>query len=255
METQKESEVSVDDKAEQVSIEILIEDYKQLKSAYRVAEKHNTSATKVKRLLKQAGVLRTQSLAAKGRDNSHLDYERTPEHKKHLSECAKKRTGDKNPFFGKKHKEDVKNKMSEAAKERTAERNPNYKNGSYERRPRDFKIAEFTKLRSFVFNRDEYTCHYCKCIGGHMHAHHKIPFWVNKDAFLDVNNLVTVCTECHFEHAHKGSWQKFDINLIDERLIKQYKLDRERLNELAGDTPDAIVRPSTINKIDEPPQK
>ena len=188
----------------------------------------------VKRILKKLGVLRTQSLAAKDRDNSHLDYERTEDHKKNLSEIAKKRTGSKNPFYGKKHTKETKAKIAEFTKTRVGKRNPNYKDGKYKRRPRDFKQAEFTKLRNFVFNRDNYTCKYCDCIGGHLHAHHKIPFWVCEQAFLDVDNLVTVCTNCHFEKAHLGDWSKYDITLIDERLMKRYKLDRERLNDTAN---------------------
>jgi hypothetical protein len=53
------------------------------------------------------------------------------------------------------------------------------------------------------------------------------------DAFMDVDNIITVCTKCHFEKAHLGNWQKFDISLITDELIEKYSVDRERLNELA----------------------
>lgn len=218
----------------EVNLEDLIADYEVLKSAYKVAAKHSVSATSVKRLLKEAGVLRTQANAAKDRDNSHLAYERTLKHKQKLSELASARVGNKNPFYGKKHKQDSLNKMSAKAKERTGKRNPNYKDGSYQRRPRDFKQAEFTRLRNFVFNRDGYTCSYCKGFSGRLHAHHKIPYWVKPEAFLDPANLTTVCEVCHFEHAHKGNWVTFDTSIIEDYLLERYKLDRERLNELAG---------------------
>lgn len=219
--------------ADDIKVEDLINSYNELKSSYKVAKKFNTSATAIKRILKKLGVLRTQSSAAKERDNSHLLYERTKEHKKNLSELAKSRTKEKNPFFGKKHSLKTKEKIGEFSRQRTGERNPNYKDGNYQRRPRDFKIAEFTRLRNFIFNRDNYTCKYCELMGGHLHAHHKIPYWVCKEAFLDTENLITVCTKCHFEKAHKNNWVKFDIELIDDRLIKKYSLDRERLNDLA----------------------
>ena len=105
-------------------------------------------------------------------------------------------------------------------------------------------------MRNFIFNQDEYTCNYCGAIGGHLHAHHKIPFWVCKEAFLDIENLVTVCTQCHFSKAHLGNWNSFDSSLISDNLLKKYSLDRERLNELGG-IPQAIVRPSDINKTEE----
>lgn len=239
-------------KADDIELQILIKDYEELKSSYKVAKKYNVSATAVKRILKSAGVLRAQNVAARERESSNFSYKRTEKHLDKLSKLGKKRVGDKNSFFGKKHTEEVKKKLSEYSKERVGKRNPNYKTGEYQRRPRDFKVAEFTRLRNFIFNRDEYTCKYCTKMGGHLHAHHKIPFWVNKDAFLDPNNLITVCTECHFSKAHKGNWSKFDETLIDDRLIKKYSLDRERLNDLAENKiSDAIVRPTEINKTVE----
>lgn len=220
-------------KADDIPFEELFKAYEELKSSYKVAKKYGVSASAVKRILKNNNVLRNQSEAAKQKDISHLAYERTEQHRKNLSKIGKQRIGNKNPFFGKTHSPEVKEKLSKKSKERTGKRNPNYKDGEYQRRPRDFKIAEFTKLRNFVFNRDDYTCKYCGLMGGHLHAHHKIPYWVKQDAFLDVNNLVTVCTKCHFEKAHNGNWSSFDINLIDDHLLEKYSLDRERLTDLA----------------------
>lgn len=234
-----------------VSLDTLIEDYKELKSSYKVAKRHNISATAVKRLLKQAGVLRTQTIAAKERDNSHLMYERTDEHRKNLSELGKQKTGSKNPFYGKTHTEEFKRQKSEEAKTRTGKRNSNYKTGDYQRRPRDFKNAEFKPIRNFIFNRDNYTCTYCGTMGGHLHAHHKIPYWVKPEAYLDINNLTTVCSNCHFEKGHLGDWTNFDTNIIHDTLLEKYNIDRERLNELAGQKPDAIVRSSDIFETEE----
>jgi len=212
-----------------------IKDYLELNSSYKVAKKYNITASAAKKLLKEAGVLRTQSEAAKLRNIPNVGkYTRTEAHKKRLSEIASQRTGDKNPFFGKKHKRSIRERLSKAAKERTGKRNPNYKNGSYQRRPRDFKISEFSPVRNRVFNRDEHTCYYCRNKGGHLHAHHILPYWVIPTAFLDDENLITVCTDCHFNEAHKGNWQKFDLTPVTDYLLNKYSLNRERLNELAG---------------------
>lgn len=211
----------------------LIDAYKELKSTYKVAARFNLTRHEVKTRLKELGVLRTQSQAAKER-KTYPEYVRTNEHKQRLSELAKMRTGEKNPFFGKKHKPEVIKKLSKCAKERTAERNPNYKDGSYKRRPRDFKNAEFRPLRNWVFNRDKHTCHYCKTKGGHLHAHHILPYWICNSAYFDSENLVTVCSTCHFEKAHIGDWSKFDLELITDRLKTKYSIYRERLNELTS---------------------
>jgi hypothetical protein len=213
----------------------LIDAYCELKSTYKVAEKFGLTRHAVKRELKRLNVLRTQSDAAQQRENNNIGkYVRTEEHKAKLSENAKARTGDKNPFFGKKHTVEVRKKLSTSAKQRYGEKNPNYKDGKYLRRPRDFKIHEMQPLRNFVFHRDKFTCHYCQTKGGHLHAHHILPYWICNDAFLDSENLITVCSKCHFEKAHCGDWQKFDLDLITDRLKKKYHIPRERLNELAS---------------------
>ena len=103
-----------------------------------------------------------------------------------------------------------------------------------------------------MFNRDQHTCNYCKVKGGHLHAHHILPYWICNEAFLDSENLVTVCSKCHFEKAHKGNWQNFDLDLITDRLKKKYNIRGERLNELTLLlNKEAIVRPTDIQETVE----
>jgi len=215
-----------------VPIEVLIKDYLELNSSYKVAKKHNISATAVKRLLKEVRVLRTQSDSASIRNKENPGYYKrlhTPEIANKIS-CSRK--GQPSSFKGKKHTEESKRKIGESSKQRTGKRNPNYKDGKYVRRPRDFKIHEFAPVRNRAFNRDDFTCHYCSRKGGHLHAHHILPYWVRPEAFLDIDNLVTVCTKCHFNKAHKENWHNFDKKLITDDLLLKYSLDRERLNDL-----------------------
>lgn len=233
---------------EEKIIKIYTEEFKSCKEISKLL---NISKDKIKRIIKRNNLSRSNSEAAKLRNNNFGKYIRTAEHKKTLSDLAKKRTGDKNPFFGKKHTDEFKNKMSGLAKERTAKRNPNYKHGEYQRRPRDFKQAEFTRIRNFVFNRDKYTCSISGYSGGHLHAHHLLPYWVCPEAFLDYDNLITVSSEHHFISCHNSNWCKFNPNLVPDSLLKKYNLCRERLNELAGIHPEAIVRPTDINETVE----
>jgi hypothetical protein len=184
--------------------------YEKLGSAKKLSEFFKIGQNKTRKLLKELGVLKPIGCKLK-------------EDKK----------GKKNPFSGKTHTEETKKHLSRAASLRTKERNPNYKNGKYIRRPRDFKIGEFQPIKNDVFTRDNYTCCICGKKGGHLHAHHLIPYWVKPEAFLDKDNLVTVCTECHFNKAHNGNWQHFNIEIISDELILKYQLDRERLNVLA----------------------
>jgi 5-methylcytosine-specific restriction endonuclease McrA len=215
-----------------VTNEEIILSYKELKNVVRVAKKFGVTRHQVIQRLKNLETFRNRSQAAKDRGAPKV-YIRTDAQRERLSEIAKERIGEKHPQWGKPFTEERKKKISDKAKLRYGQKNANFRHGKNIRRPRDFKTAEFKPIRNFVYNRDKHTCHYCKQQGGHIHAHHRIPFWIAMDAFMDVDNIITVCTKCHFEKAHLGNWQKFDISLITDELIEKYSVDRERLNELA----------------------
>lgn len=233
---------------------VLIDAYSRLKSSHKVAKEFKTSRQAVRRRLKELGFLFSLQESHKHRNRMGMkDVKLSQEHRQRLSESAKQRTGDKNPFYGKTHSDNTKKKLSEDAKGRIGKLNPNYRHGEYKRRPKDFKQHKFTALRNFTYNRDKHTCHYCKTKGGHLHAHHILPYWICNEAFLDSENLVTVCSKCHFEKAHKGNWQNFDLDLITIRLKKKYNIHGERLNELASlfNKEEAIVRSTDIQKTVE----
>lgn len=170
-----------------------------------------------------------------------------------LSDYAKLRTGKSNPFYGKKHSDSNKNKQSVYMSKKVGELNPNYRHGKNLRRPRDFKNSEFKQLRSFVFNRDNYTCVISGQKGGNLHAHHLLPYWVCEEAFFDPENIITVSTKEHLSFCHKGDWANFNADLVSDKLLLKYSIDRERLNELADlhNKSEAIVRPSAIYKTEE----
>ena len=107
-----------------IPTEILIKDYLDLGSSYKVAEKYNVSASTVRRILKESGVLRTQNEAVSIRNKRIKSgtYVRTKEWKEHMSIIASKRTGNKNHFFGKKHNDITKQRIGIASKKRTGKR-------------------------------------------------------------------------------------------------------------------------------------
>jgi 5-methylcytosine-specific restriction endonuclease McrA len=189
-------------RAEHIPIEILTRDYLELNSAYRVAERHNVSATAVKRRLKEVGVLRTQNEAARIRNSSNP----------HMTDCLRN--------------EKIYAKISDSMQARS-------KRLGLIRRPRDFKRSKIARLRNFVYNRDNYTCTHCGKTKTYLHAHHIIPFWVKPEAFLDVDNLVTLCKICHRDYGHLQNWRLFNSALITDTILIRYSLNRERLNDLA----------------------
>lgn len=222
-------------KIEELDQTLIVEQYQNFISSYKIADYHGCSQDTILKVLRLNNVIRNKKEAAKARGS---------EWRNKISENAKKRTSEKNPFFGKTHSKETKEKISKAAKERTGKRNPNYKHGNYKRRKKDFLIVEFAPVRKAAFERDSYTCKFCDKTGGELHAHHKIPYWVCEESYLDLDNLVTCCKNCHLTNAHNGDYARFNISIITDDLIVKYNLDRERLNELAdfnNKKSDAIV--------------
>ena len=51
--------------------------------------------------------------------------------------------------------------------------------------------------RKQIYARDGYQCRLCHNIGGRLTLHHRVPIYVNKAMAGDMNNLVTLCQQCH----------------------------------------------------------
>lgn len=81
-----------------------------------------------------------------------------------------------------------------------------------ERKRRDMFNGQLRKWRNNIFQRDLYTCKKCGIVGSDLNAHH-IKSW---DSFVDgrfeLNNGVTLCTECHRNfHSQYGYGNNDDI--------------------------------------------
>ena len=76
-------------------------------------------------------------------------------------------------------------------------KHPNWKGGIT---PTHFKIRnslKYKEWRTYVFERDNYTCQDCGQHGGWLEAHHKKSFAkFPKDRF-DIDNGITYCRPCH----------------------------------------------------------
>lgn len=88
------------------------------------------------------------------------------------------------------------------AEHNTGENNPSWNpNLTEEDRERNRTTAEGSqeRWRGEVFERDNYTCHCCGKRGGRLNAHHLNGYHWFKEGRFDVNNGVTLCTDCHKE--------------------------------------------------------
>jgi hypothetical protein len=62
---------------------------------------------------------------------------------------------------------------------------------------------EYKAWRDAVFERDDYTCQYCKKRGGKLNAHHIKRFSKFPELRMELTNGITLCSDCH--HAvHRG---------------------------------------------------
>ena len=80
-----------------------------------------------------------------------------------------------------------------------AESHPNWKGGISGDRDRFMSTAIYKSWRLDVFERDEFTCQRCSQIGGKLEAHHIIPYSVNEELRVVVDNGITFCLACHNE--------------------------------------------------------
>lgn len=69
----------------------------------------------------------------------------------------------------------------------------------YDRRNKRYSIGASPNynLNKKAFERDSFTCQHCRKVGGDLNAHHLNSWNTHKDQRFDLNNLVTLCIECH----------------------------------------------------------
>lgn len=127
--------------------------------------------------------------------------------------------GEKNPFFGKKHSDDVKNKMSENKKGKWAynleqyekliektpkgSNHPNW-NGGSSKFPYPFGFNK--QLKESIKQRDSFSCKICGKNTQKLAIHH-IDYNKNN---IETTNLVSLCYNCHSKtNYNRKNWMVF----------------------------------------------
>lgn len=77
------------------------------------------------------------------------------------------------------------------------EKSPNWKGGVTKPHEKIRKSVKYKNWRTSVFERDDYTCQFCKKRGVKLNADHIKPFSLFPDLRLDINNGRTLCLPCH----------------------------------------------------------
>lgn len=83
---------------------------------------------------------------------------------------------------------------------RCGDKNPRWIDGSSPERNRMYARSFWKELARIVYERDRYKCVRCGCgheKGSKLHAHHVKAWAGNKKKRFDVDNIITLCRECH----------------------------------------------------------
>ena len=79
---------------------------------------------------------------------------------------------------------------------------------------------DYYDVRYFVFARDNYTCQVCHKKNKILHTHHIV--YKSKGGTDRADNLITVCSECHTNEAHKPGGILYDW-MKKHKKTKKYK--------------------------------
>lgn len=86
------------------------------------------------------------------------------------------------------------------------------------------------QISKMVYLRDDYTCRLCHNKGGKLTIHHVIPIWADKSLAKELDNLVTLCRECHFkvnnhemEYAEKFGAHPEVVAIINSEKKRVYR--------------------------------
>lgn len=117
------------------------------------------------------------------------------------------------------------------------EGNPRYNPELTERtRWRNRDTLEVVEWRRSVYERDNFTCQCCGQYQGNLHAHHLDGYDWAVEKRVDVDNGITLCSECHKEFHGLYGYGNNTRQQTEEFLIKVGKLteqERLKIKELA----------------------
>lgn len=126
----------------------------------------------------------TEAGAQAIRDVNSWDGWTTAEREAFRRRLSAERTGEKNPMYGV-----------------TGDRHPRWNpDADY---PSVYHTPEWRRTRRAVYRRDSWTCRECGAKDRRLHAHHVTPL-SEGGAKFDMDNLTTVCEECHYELHRTG---------------------------------------------------
>ena len=90
---------------------------------------------------------------------------------------------------------------------RTGESNPNWKGGVTPERQRLYANGDWKYISQWIFARDGYACTKCGARNRgwrSLHVHHIKPWATHPELRFDLDNLTTLCRDCHHAAHRRG---------------------------------------------------
>lgn len=112
-----------------------------------------------------------------------------------------------------------------------------WRGGTSSERDKIKKSEEYKQWRQIVYKRDNYTCQCCgDNTGGNLHAHHIVNFSDNKYLRYDVDNGITLCSDCHNPSTYGSFHHTYGTkNNTREQLDEYIEWYREDVNRVFAD--------------------
>ena len=90
-------------------------------------------------------------------------------------------------------------RLSEFRRQRfLGDRNPAWKGGVTSENQKIYNSKEYRNWRTYIYERDKYTCQMCDKIGGKIEAHHIRRYCDYPELRFIEDNGITLCRECHY---------------------------------------------------------
>lgn len=91
----------------------------------------------------------------------------------------------------------------------------------------------WNEVRTACFERDNYTCQHCNIRGSKtLSAHHIKPYRNYPELRLDLDNLLTLCHDCHYAlHANQKGEDHYNTKLTDKEVHEVFQLLILRKNQ------------------------
>jgi 5-methylcytosine-specific restriction endonuclease McrA len=119
-------------------------------------------------------------------------------------------------------------------KDKIREQGKRYQKTYYSKYPEKANLLPNRKyvtwiLKPIVLERDNNTCQYCLATGIPLNCHHIIPVKYAPETVKDINNLITLCKDCH-KKVHDNNTKTYDPVWAELALERNLQLKQYFIN-------------------------